>query len=378
MIPAGLNAQNDAMDALEPVLSSVSDLRLKGSFGAEFGASSANRNRGGAGNTESFHTFNISHVRFGAEATVYDDFHLDATVSLLPTFGNVIHDLGGEGAGVNLYHATLSYTGFEVTDLTFGYMFPRFGLERNTADEDIITITRTALTGLVTPFQHTGVAAHGDWDIFNYHVGLYNGDAGGGTNPSQQYPVGYLFNLSGGVDLDEYAAALHEDLSADLRVDFLYNDEVGTGAGGEAFKNAVAIGTNVSFLGIDVTYEYMWARATNNLGLPVRPKVHGYYIMPSYYLTDRFQAVARYERMRNTEGNVIGGAFSHNVYAADVAGISTGGNKYQAIYLGGNYYLHGENVKLMAGLELAELRNTTTTNFQSRTHTAMTALRMQF
>ena len=389
VVPAGLNAQDNGVpEGLQPVLSSVSDLTIKGSFGAEFGASAANRNRGNAP-ADSFSTFNVSHLRLGVEATVYDDFHFDTVLSMLPSsFNPTINDLGGEGAGVNLYHATLTYTGFDVTDLTFGYAFPRFGREAYADDEDLITITRSMLSTTLGPSQHTGLAAHGDWDIFDYHVGIYNSDAGGGENASGVYPVSYLFSLSGGVDLDEYARALHEDLTADLRVDYIYNDEAGGfgPGGGEPYKNAFAVSTEVGFMGVDVLYEYMWARANNTLGLPSRPKVHGYSITPSYFVTDRFQAVVRYERMRNTEapaigagtGGVAGGAFGHNAYAGNIAGIANFANKYQAIYLGGNYYLHGENVKLMAGLELAEARDTVVNNFQSRTHTAMTALRMQF
>lgn len=380
---SGLHAQeNGVPEGLEPVLSSVGGLTVKGSFGAEFGAASANRNRDRGPNTEDYHTFNISHARLGAEASVYDDFHFDTVFSILPSSStaNMVNDLGGEGPGVNVYHATLSYTGFEATDLTFGYAFPRFGLEAYAADEDLITITRSMLSTTVRPAQHTGLAAHGDWDIFDYHVGIYNGNASGGENASGNYPVSYLFNLSGGVDLDEYARALHEDLSADLRADFIYNDETGGfgAGGGEFYKNAVALGTNVEFMGVDVSYEYMWARATDVAGFATRPRVRGYSLMPSYFVTDNFQAVARYERIRNTDGGAGATLLGHNAYAADISGIAGTGNKYQALYLGGNYYLHGENVKLMGGLELAEVRDTAVANFQSRTHAAMTAVRMQF
>ncbi len=391
VVPTGLNAQdNGVLEGLQPVLSSVSGLTIKGSFGAEFGASAANRNRGNAP-ADSFSTFNVSHLRLGVEATVYDDFHFDTVLSMLPSsFNPTINDLGGEGAGVNLYHATLTYTGFDVTDLTFGYAFPRFGREAYADDEDLITITRSMLSTTLRPSQHTGLAAHGDWDIFDYHVGIYNSDAGGGENASGVYPVSYLFSLSGGVDLDEYARALHEDLTADLRVDYIYNDEAGGfgPGGGEPYKNAFAVSTEVGFMGINVLYEYMWARAeTSGLGFSGvgdagRPQVRGYALTPSYFVTDRFEAVGRYERIRNTEvapGNILLG---HNAYAADIAGIgpagapgALAGSKYQAVYLGGNYYLHEEYVKLMGGLELAELRGP---GMQSRTHTVMTALRMQF
>ncbi len=366
------------MEGLEPVLSSVSDLRIKGSFGAEFGAASANRNRDRAANTEDYHSFNISHIRLGAEASVYEDFHFDTVLSLLPN-GNIIHDLGGEGAGANLYHATLTYTGLDYVDLSVGYAFPRFGMEAYAADEGLVTITRSALTSTLRPAQHTGLAAHGEWDIVDYHVGVYNSDAGGGANASGVYPVSYLFNVSGGVDLDEYVQALHEDLTLDLRADFIYNDEAGGfGPAGEPYKNAFAVGANTTFMGFDITYEYLWARATNVAGFAGRPQVRGYYIMPTYYVTDNFQAVARYERIRNTEGSAGNMLLGHNVYAADISGIAGAGNKYQAVYLGGNYYMNDDRVKLMGGVELAELRDTVGANFQSRTHTAMTAVRMHF
>ncbi len=379
--------EHNALEGLEPVLSSVSGLTLKGSIGAEYGISDGTRNRGpGLGKSENYHTFNLAYLRLGVEATVYDDFHFDTVLSILPSSGNIVNDLGGRqgviSPGVNLHRATLTYTGFDVTNLTFGHAHPRFGMEAYRADEDLYTITRSLLSAALGPLQHTGLWAHGEWDIFDYHVGIYNHDSFGGTNYSGAYPVGYLFNLSAGADLDEYARALHEDLSVRVRADFIYNDEAGAtlGENREPYKNAYALGANVGFMGLNVAYEYIWARATNVAGFPNRPRARGYYLMPSYFVTDEFEVVVRYERMRNTEGNAGAAALFHNHYAADVVGIEQPGNKYQAIYFGGNYYLYGDNVKIMGGVEFAELKGDTagTGNFQSRSQTAMTALRMMF
>ncbi len=380
-MPAGLHAEEHGnAEGLEPVLSSVSDLQLKGSFGAEFGASSSNRNRG-LGPTQNYHTFNISHLRLGIEGDVHDDFQFDTVLSLLPSVaagGTVINDLGGEGAGVNLYHATLTYSGLDFVDLSVGYEFPRFGMEAYAHDEDLITIMRSVLSTTLRPSQHTGVSAHGDWDIFDYRVGVYNSEADGSANQSGSYPNSYLFNLSGGVDLDEYVRAIHDDLSADLRADFIYNDEAGTTNTAELYKNAFALGTNIEFMDVNVAYEYIWARST---APGPRPRVQGYILTPSYFITDDLQAVVRYERVRNTEGSTAGSTLlGHNAYAADVQGVpaAAAGNKYQALYLGSNYYMYEDRLKLMGGIELAELRDTEGANTQSRTHTLMTAVRMQF
>ena len=391
--PAGLNAQNDNVpEGLQPVLSSVSDLTIKGSFGAEFGASGVNRNRGNAP-ADSFSTFNVSHLRLGVEATVYDDFHFDTVLSMLPSGPSIAHDLGERqffvNPGVNLYRATLTYGAFEPFDVTLGYDRPRFGIEASRADEDLNTITRSVLSTGIGPRQHTGVSIHGEWDILDYHAGIYNADAGSSSNAPGVYPVSYMFTLGGGVDIDEWAQIIHPDLAADVRVDYIHVDETG-GFGPPAgipaipafpgsawYKQAVAIGADVDFAGLNVTYEYMWARANDQLGFAARPRVRGFVITPSYFLTDDFEIVGRYERIRNTEVNTIGGLLPHNAYANSINGLQPpfGGSKYQAVYLGGNYYLHEEYVKLMGGLELAELRGP---GMQSRTHTAMTALRMQF
>ena len=76
----------------------------------------------------------------------------------------------------------------------------------------------------------------------------------------------------------------------------------------------------------------------------------GFYVMPSYDITKQLQVVARYQFGTSSEED---GLSAQKRYERD-AGVGSG-DQYQAIYGGLNYYLCEHKLKLMAGVEYADM-----------------------
>jgi len=89
--------------------------------------------------------------------------------------------------------------------------------------------------------------------------------------------------------------------------------------------------------------EYYWAKVENgaNTGATLDP--WGFYIMPSYKLSPAWELVARYGYV-DSDGRGIN--LSDSVRSAPSGGTM---NKLTEMYLGGTWYLRGNDVKLSAG-----------------------------
>jgi phosphate-selective porin len=82
-------------------------------------------------------------------------------------------------------------------------------------------------------------------------------------------------------------------------------------------------------------------------------KPHGYWVQPSYMITKAFEGVARYSYV-NSDGRGIN--LSDGIkYAPSGATM----NKMQELYLGGSWYIKGNDVKFQAGYIIAQSVDTT-------------------
>lgn len=242
-----------------------------------------------------------------------------------------------------------------------GYDKPLSSLEENTSSSAILTVERSNLTNtLAAPGETVGILLEGKMAPFFYGIGLYN-DENDVRNTAGE-AAEYLFNVQGGVELE-----LSDDSTLIAMVTYLQSDDPEGNVGGD--YEDVTIGSLHYTLGaFDIRAEYMMGSAEGG-------DTDGFYIQPAYMLSDKLQAVARYESMSSDEAEGIR-ATSRYGRRTDFVGDADRGDEFSAIYLGMNYYLSGNGNKLMLGLEFNELDNTEAGKYE--TTTLFTAWRTLF
>ncbi|HWZ94827.1 MAG TPA: porin [Opitutaceae bacterium] len=105
--------------------------------------------------------------------------------------------------------------------------------------------------------------------------------------------------------------------------------------------------------GFNLAGEFLGAK--NPLGATATngAKPHGYWIQPSYLFTKQFEGVVRYSAV-NSNGRGVN--LSDGIKFAPSGGTM---NKMDELYLGGNWYIKGNDVKLQAGYIIGQSDKTT-------------------
>ena len=209
-----------------------------------------------------------------------------------------------------------------------------------------------------------------------YGAGVY-------TDRDNRNPGGaeseYLFNAMVGLSLDELVGKGNKLL---LQGVYLGSDDAG-GKVGSKFDDVFTVAGHFASGAFDFRAEYL-------LGDNPGGDIKGWYVMPSFKLTDKVQLVGRFEQ---AESDKARGIRAPSRYVRDVPSVKVretkdaadevvskvdpqAGDDYQSLYLGLNYYLSGHGHKLMFGVEMAELKNTDAGTLESTTVTA--AWRMLF
>ncbi len=332
-----------------PNRGTISELKIRGRIQGQY-AYSDGSNSGTAGGAGDYSTFELRRVRLGVQGKIYDDWRFLVEANVLST--------------TDLDSAMLTYTAVPEANIGFGKGKPRFGHEENTSSASIITMERSRLTGIFNGGKPLGLRVFGGMDMFSYHVGVFNATSVS-TGRMASDVDSMLLNASVGLNLDEM---MGDGMRLRFRADYLHNEK---DRGYYRFKDAWAFSTHFVAQEFDVRAEYMTGKTTG-----ARDRIRGFYIMPSYYFVPgQFQAVLRYESVKGDDGVNLG----VNRYADRVPGLYRAGNKYDAFYVGLNYYIHGDNLKLMGGIERARSRDDSdASDARGRSTTFISGVRMQF
>ncbi|MCC5790797.1 MAG: hypothetical protein JJT75_14295 [Opitutales bacterium] len=309
----------DSKVSISPNRGTVKELRVRGRIQGQFGYSTGDGDR-------DYSTMEIRRARFGVQGSLHEPYRFQIELNTLP-------------GGVSLDSAYVRYTGFgPEANLEFGKGKPRFGHEENTSSASILTIERSLLSNTLNGGKPVGARLFGDLGVIDYYTGIYNGHNSGAVTPNGE--AGFLYNASIGLSLDEM---IDSDISLNLRGDLLYNDA--DFAGSYGFEDAYAVSAHLKFDPVDVRIEYMYAKDFDG------DSTRGFYIMPSmFFVPDTLEGVIRYEYVKADEASLQ----HQSRYARRQNGMGNG-DRYQALYFGVNYYVLGNNLKYMAGVEFADL-----------------------
>jgi len=98
--------------------------------------------------------------------------------------------------------------------------------------------------------------------------------------------------------------------------------------------------------------EYMTAKVEGGVSATRDASPKGFYLQPSYLLTDTIEAVVRYQSL-DTDGRGVN--ISDVVRSAGSGGVM---NKFSGWYAGTNWYLKANDLKLQLGVEWAKTKDT--------------------
>jgi hypothetical protein len=261
-------------------------------------------------NSGDYSTFELRRARLGARIALPNNFRGHVEGNILPE-------------EANLRSAYIQWREHKPAYIKVGYDKPLSSLEENESSSAIQTVERSNLTNtLAAPGETVGLLLEGEIAPLFYGIGVYNDE--GSVRNSANESSEYLFNARGGVELE-----LTDDSTLIAMVTYLQSDDPNGNVGG-SYEDVSIASLQFTSGGFDIRGEYM-------VGSNEDGDTDGFYIQPSMMLSDKLQAVVRYEQMQSDDA---------------------------------------KGIKIMLGVEFNELSNTSAGNYE--TTTVFTAWRTLF
>ncbi|MFH1498494.1 MAG: porin [Verrucomicrobiota bacterium] len=318
-------------------------LKISGRIQGQFDALSTDTDGAGATVAANQHFF-LRRVRLGAEANISSDWKAFINYD----FASTSFDAAYAKFDTDFFGEDLS--------LTFGLRKPNFGYEETTSSGSLKSIERSGVTRYFVESNNTRRLGAG-----KYRIGVFadfNGNARKGkesglfygaaiTNPEQ---VGGTGNGIGNATNNNFAywadagyTGLFENGSYKTGLALGYLPDQGAVIGGGDDITEASLYADVTFGAFNLAAEYLTAKVENAAG---DNDVVGYWIQPSYKVTDKFELVARYSHL-DTDGRGV--RVSDGIRNSNSVGGAGTANELTEYYLGFNYYIAGSDVKFSLG-----------------------------
>ncbi len=227
------------------------------------------------------------------------------------------------------------------------------GLERTTSSKKIVTLERAQLVNQLMPGEAVGLYLNGKRNEVGYQIGLFSGSI---EDEFTSFEGGYA--ALAGFDL---AFPLFYEKGT-LHLDYLYNNGNVDNNAFEPYEHIISFwhkGSLGAFeFGMDLSYANGLDSVSDVLGLTLLPAFDlGHNIIMN---GDKFQLAARYHYASSNDGSDL--QFNKR-YEQEVA--NGKGGQYNSLYLGLNYYIYQQKLKLMAGIEYFTMQNVMEEDYES-------------
>jgi len=300
----------------------ISDLKLIGRYQWQY--ADVNSNQGDWSDSES------RRIRLGTEAKIFGgDWKLKGEINVNDDFSPIYE---------NLYAAYIKYQGNDALNVTVGRQKAPWSYEWSTSSKKILTFERSLLVNQLGPKTATGISASGTIENWSYILGIYNGNINeefGDFDNSGEFALASIgYDYTKGSDFDKAA----------WRLDLLHNrDETNNAA--KPYKNSISLNHTLSQGAITLNTDLIHAGGYSD-------DVYGIVLLPTYDISNKVQLVARYT-YASSDGD---GLRAQKRYERKASLTDSGyGEDYQSYYLGLNYYINDHKLKLMTGIEYADL-----------------------
>jgi phosphate-selective porin OprO and OprP len=266
--------------------------------------------------------------RVGFEATLFHDFEIFTSFNLNFDEGDFFD---------NTDEAYLKWKPSKDFALTLGKSKPAITQEYRTSSRYIITFERSQIVNQVIPDKLWGAQASGKFGNFLYEGGVYSG-AADEDFALPESDGGFAAMVSLGYDFEDAGI---------VRAEWFYNDGDEGNNFVKPFDNIFSASYEAEFLddklGFVANAIYGEGQADD------RGDIWGIILMPSYYITEQLQVVGRYTYADGDSDDALSLQSRYDREAPDL--VSTRAGQYQSAYAGLNYYICGQRLKVMAGVE---------------------------
>ena len=236
----------------------------------------------------------------------------------------------------------ISWRRWDAFGIKIGQQKPLWSQEWSTSSNALLTFERSLLINQLRPPHSLGVYAGGRLGRWAYGTGWFTGEKLDGSIHADG-SFGLLSVAREVGDLVDFADELR------WRIDYLYNRESEWDSGG-GYRHALATGVSGRFGNALLTTDFVYGDGGDAVG----GDVFGFTVTPAYDLVrDRLQLVLRYQFA--TSGGA--GLRLQDRYEDPARGVEGRGDRYHALYGGLNYYLRGNQLKLMTGAEYSHMRD---------------------
>ncbi len=281
--------------------------------------------------------FEVRRFRLGAKAKLMDgnaklDGHIDINPDFDPFYGRI-------------YELMFEYSFSSALNLGVGKRKAFFSLEHSTSSKEIVTIERALLTNALFTSQYTGVWGYGKAGNWLWEAALFAGDD---EREFTTFNGGAIIQAGLGYDLAEVTGFDRANISFDyLKATADTTVNSGNLAGSPvpyAFENAMSLNSYWE--------KGRWALGTDILhghGRGPQGDVFGVVILPTVYVAKGVQLVGRYQYANGQDDGLRLASRYERLAPFTTDGGS--GEVYHGFYMGVNYYIYGNKLKLMSGLE---------------------------
>lgn len=238
-----------------------------------------------------------------------------------------------------LWSLILTWKPSDLFSVSLGKIRPRWSQEWAKSSYELLTFERSLLVDTARPFYLPGVAIDGKKGRWDWNVGIYGGDWDrelGSFNVGALYVASLRYDLTQQTGLDR----------ANVRLDYMQDD----GRRGKTGKGPWD--TNIAFsadlkdgpLGLMTEVLMLTGNVDTTWGLT---------FMPSYDLTSKVQLVLHLHAARSDAAVIRDSRrYEREVGTLPQRGM---GRHYEFAYLGLNYRIYGDRLKLMTGIEYAHM-----------------------
>ena len=230
--------------------------------------------------------------------------------------------------------------GFDKASVGYGRYKLLFGGEEHQSSKRIKTIERSAINNRFGNRRPTGVKINLERSGIEYIIGIWS------TELDTESWAGW------GEDVAFQTSAIVPAADGELILDFIYADNDDALVTRFNYDWAGAISYTRDFGGVSVLANATLSDATDR-------DPFGFVLLPSIYLIeDKLEAAFRYQYAGvSTDIGVPRSSGSRGLrrIALEEIFVTGNGDEYQAFYTGLNYYIAGNNLKLMMGAEYEDI-----------------------
>lgn len=272
--------------------------------------------------------------RLGFKSKWFKQFKLDGQIDVSPNWDPEFYG--------KIYDLNLTWAPSDAFNIGVGkYKANFFSLEQATSSNNILTFERTLLSNSLFSGEITGIKINGKIDNLLYTLGAYAGDD---QREFTEFDAGYIFQAGVGYSFADLTG-LEKSV---VKFDYQHSDDEGNVGGGAVFEHAFSLNSSWE----QGRFSF-YTDILGGLGRGENGDVWGFHVIPAVFIFDGLQFVARYQ-YASGDHDTLRLQSRYERLAPDLTDGGRG-DKYQAIYLGLNYYFYGHKLKLMAGTEYTDL-----------------------